>query len=87
MSNQGNCVAIGIFDGVHAGHQELLKSAKNYGKVIVLTFYPHPTVIFAPERTPMQLLPLDDRIAQLKAYGAEEVVVIEFTKEFAAISK
>ena len=84
MSNQGNCVAIGIFDGVHAGHQELLKSAKNYGKVIVLTFYPHPTVIFAPERTPMQLLPLEDRISQLRAHGADEVVVIEFTKEFAA---
>jgi riboflavin kinase/FMN adenylyltransferase len=84
MSSQGNCVAIGIFDGVHAGHQELLKSAKKYGKVIVLTFYPHPTVIFAPERTPMQLLPLDDRIAALKANGADEVVVIEFTKEFAA---
>jgi riboflavin kinase/FMN adenylyltransferase len=84
MSNQGNCVAIGIFDGVHAGHQELLKSAKNYGKVIVLTFYPHPTVIFAPERTPMQLLPLEDRIAALKAHGADEVVVIDFTKEFAA---
>jgi riboflavin kinase/FMN adenylyltransferase len=86
MSSQGNCVAIGIFDGVHAGHQELLRSAKKYGKVIVLTFYPHPTVIFAPERTPMQLLPLDDRIAQLKANGADEVVVIEFTKEFAALT-
>ncbi len=79
-------VAIGIFDGVHAGHQELLKLAKLYGKVIALTFYPHPTSVFAPERTPSQLVSLDDRIALLKHHGADEVVVIEFTKEFSALS-
>ena len=86
MTQPGNCVLIGIFDGVHAGHQELIKSAKAHGKVIALTFHPHPTSIFAPERTPMQLLPLEDRIAQLKAHGADDVVVIDFTKEFAALS-
>ena len=86
MVEVGNCVLIGIFDGVHAGHQELLKEAKLHGRVIALTFYPHPTAIFAPERTPMQLLPLADRITQLKAHGADEVVVIDFTKEFAALS-
>ncbi|MEI6216767.1 MAG: bifunctional riboflavin kinase/FAD synthetase [Actinomycetes bacterium] len=79
-------VAIGIFDGVHAGHQELLKLAKLYGKVIALTFYPHPTSVFAPERTPSQLVSLEDRIALLKHHGADEVVVIEFTKEFSALS-
>ena len=86
MSTSGNCVLIGIFDGVHAGHQELLKSAAKYGKVIALTFYPHPTSIIAPERTPMQLLPLADRVEQLKAHGADEVVVIDFNREFAALS-
>ena len=86
MAQLGNCVLIGIFDGVHAGHQELLKEAKARGRVIALTFYPHPTSIFAPERTPMQLLPLEDRITQLKAHGADEVVVIDFTKEFAALT-
>jgi riboflavin kinase/FMN adenylyltransferase len=86
MTTAQNCVLIGIFDGVHAGHQELVKTAKAHGKVIALTFYPHPTSIFAPERTPMQLLPLEDRIAQLKLHGADEVVVIEFTREFAALS-
>ena len=86
MSKSGTCVAIGIFDGVHAGHQELLKKASEFGRVVVLTFYPHPTIIFAPERTPMQLLPIADRIAQLKAHGADEVVVIDFTREFAALT-
>lgn len=86
MAEVKNCVLIGIFDGVHAGHQELVKAAKAHGKVIALTFYPHPTAIFAPERTPMQLLPLADRISQLKAHGADDVVVIDFTKEFAALS-
>ena len=86
MVELNNCVLIGIFDGVHAGHQELVKAAKAHGKVIALTFYPHPTAIFAPERTPMQLLPLEDRVAQLRAHGADEVVVIDFTKDFAALS-
>ena len=86
MVELNNCVLIGIFDGVHAGHQELVKAAKAHGKVIALTFYPHPTAIFAPERTPMQLLPLEDRVSQLKAHGADEVVVIDFTKDFAALS-
>jgi len=86
MAELNNCVLIGIFDGVHAGHQELVKAAKAHGKVIALTFYPHPTAIFAPERTPMQLLPLEDRVSQLRAHGADEVVVIDFTKDFAALS-
>jgi riboflavin kinase/FMN adenylyltransferase len=79
-------VAIGIFDGVHSGHQQLLKTAKLFGRVLALTFYPHPTSIFAPDRTPPQLLSLEDRIDLLKFHGADEVVVIEFTKEFSEMS-
>jgi riboflavin kinase/FMN adenylyltransferase len=79
-------VAIGIFDGVHAGHQEILREAAEYGPVTVVTFDPHPTSVFAPERTPSSLVSLSDRIALLKAHGAQEVVVIPFTREFAAKS-
>jgi len=79
-------VAIGIFDGVHAGHQEILREAAEYGAVTVVTFDPHPTSVFAPERTPSSLVSLSDRIALLKAHGAQEVVVIPFTREFAAKS-
>ena len=79
-------VAIGIFDGVHAGHQEIIAAAAKHGPVTVLTFDPHPTSVFAPERTPSMLLPLADRIALLKAHGAAEVVVLEFTRDFAGKS-
>ena len=79
-------VLIGIFDGVHQGHQELLKIAKSKGEVTALTFYPHPTSIFAPERTPRELIPLEDRIKFLREYGAAQIEVIEFNKEFADLT-
>lgn len=79
-------VAIGIFDGVHAGHQQILQEAANHGRVVALTFYPHPTSVVAPERTPSAIVSIEDRIALLEKHGASEVVVIEFTKEFAAKS-
>ena len=83
---QTTSVAIGIFDGVHAGHQEILAEAARHGRVVALTFYPHPTSIFAPERTPSAIVSLDDRIALLELNGASEVVVVEFTKEFSSKS-
>ena len=79
-------VIIGIFDGVHRGHQELISLAKEKGHVIALTFDPHPTSIVAPERTPSQLVSVTDRIALLQSYGVDQVVVKEFTREFAALS-
>ena len=79
-------VAIGIFDGVHSGHQQILAEAAKFGPVTVLTFDPHPTSVFAPERTPSALVSLKDRISLLKENGAREVVVLPFTKEFAALS-
>lgn len=79
-------VAIGIFDGVHAGHQQIISTAKHQGNVTVITFDPHPTSVFAPERTPTQLLPLADRIKFLKQAGAKNVEVISFTKEFSQLT-
>lgn len=79
-------VAIGIFDGVHAGHQQIIANAKHNGDVTIMTFDPHPVSVVAPERTPSQLVPLKDRIELLKAAGASAVEVINFTKEFSQLS-
>ncbi len=79
-------VAIGIFDGVHAGHQQIIASAKHHGAVTMITFDPHPVSVVAPDRTPSQLLPLADRIRLLKEAGAASVEVINFTKEFSQLT-
>jgi riboflavin kinase / FMN adenylyltransferase len=79
-------VAIGIFDGVHSGHQQIIATAKHQGDVTVMTFDPHPTSVFAPERTPTQLVNIKDRIELLKKAGAIAVDVVTFNKEFSQLS-
>jgi riboflavin kinase/FMN adenylyltransferase len=82
-------VVIGNFDGVHKGHQQILNRAKEIAgdeNIVALTFDPHPVSIFAPERTPTLLTILSDKIELLKIHNADQVAVIKFTKEFAAMS-
>jgi riboflavin kinase/FMN adenylyltransferase len=82
-------VVIGNFDGVHKGHQQILNRAKALAgdeKIIALTFDPHPVSIFAPERAPTLLTVLTDKIELLKIHNADQVAVIKFTKEFAAMA-
>ena len=79
-------LAVGIFDGVHAGHQQIIDVAKHQGEVTIVTFDPHPTSVFAPERTPTQLVTLKDRVNLLKQAGASFVEVINFNKEFSLLS-
>jgi riboflavin kinase/FMN adenylyltransferase len=82
-------VVIGNFDGVHKGHQQILNRAKEIAgeeKIVALTFDPHPVSIFAPERTPTLLTILSDKIELLKIHNADQVAVIKFTKEFAAMA-
>ena len=79
-------VAIGIFDGVHAGHQQIIATAKHQGDVTVMTFDPHPTSVIAPERTPTQLVNIKDRIELLRQAGATAVEVVSFNKDFSQLT-
>ena len=83
---QMKVLAVGIFDGVHAGHQQIIATAKHLGEVTVMTFDPHPTSIVAPERTPSQLISVKDRIELLKQAGATYVEVVNFNKDFSQLS-
>ena len=84
-----NVVLIGVFDGVHKGHQSILDRAKEIAdgrKIIALTFDPHPTTVFAPDRAPTLLTTLADRVVLLKIHGADQVAVMKFDEKFAAMS-
>ena len=88
-AQESHVVVIGVFDGVHKGHQGLLTKATSIAdgrKIIALTFDPHPTAIFAPDRAPTMLTTLPDRIELLKIHGADRVAVLKFTSDFAAMS-
>lgn len=83
----GTVVVIGNFDGVHAGHREVLRAAQAAAPgapLVVVTFWPHPLTILRPEQAPQLLTNLSERIRLLKAAGAHEVRVVEFTAQVAA---
>jgi riboflavin kinase/FMN adenylyltransferase len=84
-------VTIGNFDGVHAGHRQLLRRVVELGrehnlKPAVLTFDPHPTRVVAPERAPRLLTTMKERVALIREQGIEEVVVLPFTEDVARLS-
>ena len=88
-TSQSHVVLIGVFDGVHKGHQELLKRAKDIAEgreIVALTFDPHPTTVFAPDRAPTMLTTLSDRVELLKIHGADQVAVMRFNEKFASMS-
>ncbi len=76
-----NCVlTIGNFDGVHLAHRGLLALAKTVaaecgGPVIVLSFEPHPLTIVAPQRAPLPLTPLPEKLRRLEESGTDITVV------------
>jgi riboflavin kinase/FMN adenylyltransferase len=87
--SQKSVVVIGVFDGVHKGHQALLNRAKESAdgrEIIALTFDPHPRTVFAPDSVPPMLTTLADRVELLKIHNADKVAVMKFNEQFAAMS-
>ena len=74
-------LAVGFFDGVHLGHQAILKGAD-----AALTFRNHPLTVLAPEKAPRLIMSAEERIAVIKACGVKDVTVLEFTPELASMS-
>ena len=87
--SQTSVVVIGVFDGVHKGHQALLNRAKEIAdgrEIVALTFDPHPRTVFAPDSVPPMLTTLPDRVELLKIHNADKVAVMKFNEQFAAMS-
>ena len=74
-------LAVGFFDGVHLGHQAILKDAD-----AALTFRNHPLTVLAPERAPRLIMTCEERVAAIRACGVGEVTVLDFTRELAEMS-
>lgn len=81
-------VALGTFDGVHAGHRALIRRAIEIAReaglaCVVCTFDRHPMEVLAPQRCPKQLMTLEEKLDALEKIGADAVFVQTFTPEAA----
>lgn len=84
-------VTIGMFDGVHVGHQRLIRTAirlaaRLRAASVVLTFDPDPQTVLAPRQAQPRLMPLAARLRLMRALGVERIRVLPFTRAFSRLS-
>lgn len=84
-------ITIGTFDGVHRGHQALVRAAAERAgelglRLLAVTFDPPPTAVLRPERFTGSILTVSRRVALLKQVGADDVMVLPFTNALAAVT-
>ncbi len=88
--SRGTILTLGVFDGLHLGHQMIMQKVVERAKATnsvptVITFDPHPRAVLYPENAPPLLQTLDQRLANFEVLGIEQAIVIRFDKEFAEI--
>src|SRR5688572_1236331 len=81
------CVAIGVFDGVHLGHQQVIRqmiadAEQHEAAAVVITFDRHPNAIVAPDRTPELIYSLPQKLRAIQSLGAQVTWLINFDENF-----
>ncbi|MCL6472515.1 MAG: bifunctional riboflavin kinase/FAD synthetase [Firmicutes bacterium] len=81
-------VTIGVFDGVHIGHQTIIRMAVDFakminGKSVVVTFEPHPLAVLRPDSAPPLLTATDLKADYIEKLGVDFMLVIPFSREVA----
>ena len=84
-------LAIGVFDGVHLGHQAVISTAARHaeeagGTAVVVTFDPHPAKFLRPQKSPRLLTATQHKIALIRALGVSHLLVLKFDRELASTS-
>ena len=85
-------VTSGTFDGVHLGHQKILKqlkeiAQKNQGETVLLTYWPHPRLVLRPEEKSLQLLSaFEEKVELLERLGVDHLIILPFTIELSQMS-
>lgn len=87
LGGRKTCLAIGFFDGVHLGHQEIIRRTLERARIhtgfsLVLTFDPHPSQVVAPDRAPQLIYPLSHKLRMIEACGPDGLLLIHFDKHF-----
>lgn len=82
-------VTIGNFDGMHLGHQHVVRRARERAAelgvdtVVAVTFHPHPIAVLRPEHAPQTLTTIDERVRLLEGAGVDAVLVLPFSRDVA----
>ena len=85
-------VTIGTFDGVHLGHQKIIKKLQDEatsinGESLLFTFFPHPRMVIFPDSHNLKLIQtIDEKIESLQGYGLDNLIIYPFTKEFSRLT-
>jgi len=81
------CLAIGVFDGVHLGHEQIIRQTvsdarQHEGLAVVVTFDKHPSLIVAPDKVPLLIYSRPQKLRAIESLGADALLEIPFDKAF-----
>jgi riboflavin kinase / FMN adenylyltransferase len=81
------CLALGVFDGVHLGHQQIIRQTiadarQHEALALIVTFDRHPNAIVAPDQVPPLIYSLPQKLRVIESYGADALLLIHFDKPF-----